>query len=465
VRSILVAPGPDGAPWTFERVFAACAETPDLVAFDSSGGEPARWSLVGLRGEALDGAPTDLLGLRQSLERAGVLPATGRPHGWPPELADAPFCGGFAGALAYEIGVAGDPIDLPPEPYGFPLLTGSVLRDFALLDHVGKRLWLILDEAGDPPVEVREAQFRTRLARTHVLAAPRTAGPLVRHTPAFVHRARVESLRRAVRTGDVYQANLAHRFTRAVRGHPVALHLLLRRHFPAPYAGYLALGARGAKGALSSHSPELLLRVDGQGIHTRPIKGTAPRALDPTEDAQQARGLLANPKERAELAMIVDLARNDLGRVSTPGSVRVEPFGAIESYAGVHHLVAEVHGELEPTKDALDALAAVFPGASITGAPKLAAMECIAALEREGRGFFTGSLGFLSNDGSAAFNVLIRSPLWRALPGEGEQTPRGELSLRVGGGITFGSDPRAEDEETLHKARAFLNALDGVERE
>ena len=441
---------------------AAFAHLPRLAALDSSGGEPRQWSVLALAGEELRGAPHDLAGLRQSLEWAGVLPSPGRPEGWPDELAEAPFCGGFLGALGYELGAAGEPAGLPREPWSHAPIEGLVVRDFLVWHHPSERAWLVLDAEGDVPVERREHDVLARLhgapPRLAVLAP---AGPLVRHTPGFVHRARVEALRRWIRSGDVYQANLAHRFTRAMTGHPVALHLALRRGHPVPYGGYLTLAPRGgqAGGVLTSHSPELLLRAVGDHLHVRPIKGTAPRSPDPDRDAQLARDLVADPKERAELAMIVDLVRNDLGRVAEVGSVVVERFPELESYAGVHHLMADVRARRKPGLDALHALHSVFPASSITGAPKLAAMECIAALEREGRGFFTGSFGFLSNDGSACFNVLIRSLLWRPRADLGAK--RGEVSLRVGGGITWGSKPALEDEETLHKARHLLAALEG----
>ncbi len=171
-----------------------------------------------------------------------------------------------------------------------------------------------------------------------------------------------------------------------------------------------------------------------------------------------ARELLANPKELAELAMIVDLERNDLGRVSRAGSVRVEAFPHLESYASVHHLAADVVARVRPETDAVDLLAALFPGGSITGAPKLAAMDAIAELEGEGRGFFTGSLGFVDLRGRACFNILIRTLVWRP---DSPGSPRGEISFHVGSGITWSSDPRAEDAETLAKGEGLALAIAG----
>jgi len=249
---------------------------------------------------------------------------------------------------------------------------------------------------------------------------------------------------------------VAHRLTRSVEGDPADLYLRLRAANPAPYMGYAAW--EGA--ALLSSSPELLLQLEDEGgvrvARTRPIKGTAPRGATPEEDRARAAALCASEKDRAELAMIVDLERNDLGRVAEVGSVVVEPFPRLQSYAAVHHLVADVAARPRAGVDALDVLAALFPGGSVTGAPKLRAMEIIAALEGEGRGFFTGSLGLIDLRGRALFNILIRTLLWRRVG-----PARGEASFRVGGGITWASDPEAEDQETLAKARALAAALEG----
>jgi para-aminobenzoate synthetase component 1 len=218
----------------------------------------------------------------------------------------------------------------------------------------------------------------------------------------------------------------------------------------------LASGARRfPRGAILSASPELLVEFDGRIARTRPIKGTAPRGRDADEDARRARELLSSAKDRAELAMIVDLERNDLGRCANAGGVRVERFPHLETYASVHHLTADVVAEVRDDVDAVALLEALFPGGSITGAPKLASMDAIAALEGEGRGFFTGSLGFIDVRGKAAFNILIRTLVWRPrAPNEGE------VSFHVGGGITWSSDPAAEELETRHKSAALEIALE-----
>jgi para-aminobenzoate synthetase component 1 len=234
-----------------------------------------------------------------------------------------------------------------------------------------------------------------------------------------------------------------------MEGDPLDLYQRLRITNSAPYCGFMAFDG----GSVMSTSPELLLSYNGQQVFTRPIKGTAARFEDPVRDQASREALLASEKDRAELAMIVDLERNDLGRIAQTGSVHVDQFPELETYARVHHLVATVRALPKPGVDAIDLLHALFPGGSITGAPKLASMEAIARLEGEGRGFFTGSMGFLDFTGSALFNILIRTVIWRpTAPGQGE------ISFRVGGGITHASVSSDEDLETLQKAAGLIDA-------
>jgi para-aminobenzoate synthetase component 1 len=417
-----------------------------LAALDSAGGTPRRFSVVAfdpLRGFE---TPRDLAGIRAAVAGLKVEPGDAVP---------GPFHGGFLGALAYDLGVAGErPVRAPRDPWSSPRVAGGTYVDFVVRDESAGRNWLVLGEdAGDGRPASRRAELLALLAEPAPPPVVRPLGPLVRHTAPAVHRARIERARERIAAGDFYQANLAHRFTRAVAGGPIDLYRSLRARNPAPYGGYLAWEGEAGPGALLSSSPELLLEFDGASARTRPIKGTARRGASPEADAEAARALLASTKDRAELAMIVDLARNDLGRVSAPGSVRTEAFPRLETYAAVHHLVADVVATPRAGTDAVDFLAALFPGASITGAPKLAAMDAIAELEGEGRGFFTGSLGFLDTRGRACWNILIRTLVWRP----------GEVSFHVGGGITWSSDAAAEDEETLAKGAALAAALEPSE--
>jgi len=363
----------------------------------------------------------------------------------------APPWGGFAGVLAYDLGVAGEAQELPRDPWGWPLVLGGVYGDGVLFDRVQRRAWLATADGGTGR---SRAERRARLVAE--LAAPLPTLPTVRADPArrrtdgASYTQRVERVRADIRAGEYYQANLSHRFECDLAGEPLALYAALRRANPAPYMGFVA----SPHGCLLSSSPELLLDCDGVHALSRPIKGTARRDADPVLDAERARALLASAKDRAELAMIVDLVRNDLAHVAAVGGVRVEALFELESYAHVHHLVATVQARLAPGRAACDALAALFPGGSVTGAPKLRAMRALAELEGEGRGPFYGSLGHLASDGRGAFNILIRTLRTRPL-GDG----RHAVDFRVGGGVTWRSDPAAEERESLDKARGLLAAL------
>lgn len=411
-----------------------------LALLEGAGAQPGRWSWLALDPLEELGSPRSIEELGAQLARAELAPAD----------VPGPFRGGFVGALAYDLGVPGERQSLPRDPWALPPLLGGFYSDFLVRDGQDGSCFLAARDAR------RAAELVARLeAAPAPLDEARASAALVRHVPAAEHRARIERVRADIAAGEYYQANLAHRFTRRVEGHPVAWFERLARINPAPYMAYLHC----EDAALLSASPELLLEVERGHARSRPIKGTARRSPDAREDAELAARLVESEKERAELAMIVDLVRNDLGRVARTGSVRVEGgFPRLESFAGVHHLVADVVAELAPGRSALDALAALFPGGSITGAPKLASMEAIAREEGAGRGFFTGSLGFVDVCGNARWNILIRTLVWRARPG-----PRtaGELGFHVGGGITWSSRAEDEERETLVKAARLIETLEG----
>jgi len=272
------------------------------------------------------------------------------------------------------------------------------------------------------------------------------AGPVRALLPKERYLSAVRRAVEYIHAGDVFQVNFAHEFRASYRGEPLELYLALRERNPAPYAAFLDLG-RGD--AILSTSPELFLRVRGHEVVTRPIKGTRPRGPDPESDRRLRDELKGSEKDAAELAMIVDLERNDLGRVCAPGTVKVVTDAEIESFATVHHRVAEIRGEIEEGYDRADLLAATFPGGSITGAPKVRAMEIIDELEAGRRGPYTGAIGLLSDDGNMDLNIAIRTPV----------LARGEVRIHVGGGIVADSDPEAEYEETLAKGRAMFDVL------
>jgi para-aminobenzoate synthetase component 1 len=249
-----------------------------------------------------------------------------------------------------------------------------------------------------------------------------------------------------IRAGDIFQVCLAQRFEASWSGDPWALFLRLAATNPAPFAAFLP----DRDLTVLSASPERFLRLTPDGaIETRPIKGTAPRGAGPEADAAQAARLRASAKDRAENAMIVDLLRNDLGRVSTPGSVRVAAFAELEAHPTVHHLVSTVTGRLAPGRDRADLLRAAFPGGSISGAPKVRALEIIEELEPVRRGVYCGAIGHLGFHGALDLNIAIRTAV----------VARGRFLLHSGGAVTADSDPGAEYEETLAKAEGFLRLI------
>jgi aminodeoxychorismate synthase component I len=260
------------------------------------------------------------------------------------------------------------------------------------------------------------------------------------------HALAVQEILQAIRRGDIYQANLTRRFNTPYFGDPVLLFERLLSANPSPHAAYLEAG----EVIVISSSPERLLSVQGRNVESRPIKGTAPRHSQPHQDRAAAAALLASQKDQAELVMITDLLRNDLGKVCEFGSVRVPQLRELESYSHVHHLVSTIRGRLRPEHDALDALAAVFPCGSITGAPKRRAMEILRELEPQPRDVYTGTVGWMGFDRSSHWSVAIRTGI----------LADGILSYGAGGGIVIDSRAEAEWQELLWKARAFTDAVE-----
>lgn len=269
----------------------------------------------------------------------------------------------------------------------------------------------------------------------------------VRPNLAFAAYARAfDIVQHYIRAGDCYQINLAMRFSAPCIGHPWPLYLALRRRSPAPYAGWMNFPF----GQVLSSSPESFLSLKAGEVTTRPIKGTRPRGADAKEDERLSMELAASAKDRAENLMIVDLLRNDLGKTCLPGSIDVPELFHVESFATVHHLVSTVTGRLAPGRTAVDLLSAAFPGGSITGAPKLRAMEIIESLEPDRRGVYCGAMGYLGLDGSLELNIAIRTLVCR----------NGWIRYWAGGGLVADSDVREEYQECLDKGRAMQEVLE-----
>ncbi|MEJ5240675.1 MAG: aminodeoxychorismate synthase component I [Anaerolineales bacterium] len=372
-----------------------------------------------------------------------------------------PFQTGMAGFFGYEMGRYLERIPVPPADIPLPDAVLGFYDVVVAFDLAEERAWVLA--SGFP--EREDAARRERAeARTHQMLSWLSASspedaiflPPLRPTSNFSpssYREAVARVREYILAGDIFQANLSQRFSAPLPAdYPVfALYRRLRKQNPAPYAGYFDFG----EGVLASASPERFLRLEAGWVDTRPIKGTRPRGRTPEEDAALAQELLNSEKDRAENTMIVDLLRNDLSRVCEPGTVQVPRLCGLESYATVHHLVSTIIGRLEAGRDALDLLRAAFPGGSITGAPKIRAMEIIAELEPNPRGPYCGSLGYWAFNGDMDTSILIRTLIFT----------KDRVLFSVGGGIVADSEPDSEYHETLDKAYALLRALGAFQPE
>ncbi|MGK3995609.1 aminodeoxychorismate synthase component I [Sorangium sp. So ce1024] len=278
--------------------------------------------------------------------------------------------------------------------------------------------------------------------------APQASGKRVSVFSREEYLSAVEAIRRYIVDGDVYQVNMSQRFQAPFAGDPFDCFARMFAANPAPFFAYINAGDH----QIVSTSPERFIQLRNGSVETRPIKGTRPRGRTPAEDDALRAELLESTKEDAELSMIVDLLRNDIGKVCRPGSVRVLEHKRLEAYQNVYHLVSIVKGELDPGMDAVDLLRATFPGGSITGCPKIRAMEIIDELEPVRRHIYTGSIGYVGFDGTMDLSIAIRTATFTG----------GKVVFSVGGGIVFDSDPASEFEETLHKGRTLMNALDAT---
>ena len=414
---------------------------------ESADGSGFRWHGGSLD---LDGEGDALDGLATIARRYGLADPAREP-----EPDGPPFQGGLIGHLGYDLAPRLERLPRRLEPDSrLPALRFGLYDTFVLVDHRlgSSELWAVdlLDE-GPAKLQGRWDRWRAGLDDPPAARPASALSAVSAGRDRDDYLAAVRKVLDYIEAGDIYQANLSHRFVARGRVNPLDLYLKLKAISPAPFASFLAWDDLAIVGA----SPELFYRTEGDRIVTRPIKGTRPRSTDPIEDARLSDELEASAKDRAELTMIVDLERNDLGRACRFGTVRVAGPWAVESFEHVHHLVATIEGRLRFGVGPVDVVKAVFPGGSITGAPKIRAMEIIDELELNRRGAYTGAVGYLSLGGLSAFNITIRTMLV-----EGDR-----VSYQVGGGIVADSDPEAEYQETLHKARGMSRALDACRGE
>lgn len=394
-----------------------------------------------------------LQGRHDSASGGGFLPALDR---WwrslrqPPDREHiVPFHGGWFVFLGYELVREIEPSIHTRDPPAGPVAFATRVPVALVRNRHSGRAWIVAEpgqerEAGLLQEDVR-ACYPRRAVRT---PAEALVTGIAEPDPAEFLLA-VDRIRRRIARGDVYQVNLSRRWTATLRNgvQPADIYRQLRRTNPAPYAGIATLD----DWTLISSSPERLVRSRAGAVDTRPIAGTRPTADDPGLEEARRQDLLANPKERAEHIMLIDLERNDLGRISQPGSVEVDEFMAVESYAHVHHIVSNIRGRLRDDVSPGELIRAMFPGGTITGCPKVRCMEIIGELESVPRGGYTGSMGYLNRDGSCDLNILIRTFV---LHGR-------ELSFAAGSGIVADSSPARELEETRAKAKGLLLALGG----
>jgi len=429
--------------------FSSIRHAPGAVLLDS--GRPAAergrfdvlsaWPLEQLLPEPQESGAAFLTRCRASLARLGEAQL--------PAGCELPFAGGLLGYLGYDFGRrleplptgAIDDLQLPDARlglYGWAVISDHLLCTTQLMCH--------------PSVDGVERQRLLDL----FTAEAATEQPVFRLTSPFKadlapedYRAAFARIQAYIRAGDCYQVNFAQRFQAGFQGDPWAAYCALREACPTPFSGFMTLPDGDA---ILSLSPERFVKVSQRQVETRPIKGTRPRGRDAAEDAAFAAELLASPKDRAENLMIVDLLRNDLGRSCRIGSVKVPELFSLESYPNVHHLVSSVTGDLADAHDALDLIAGSFPGGSISGAPKIRAMQIIDELEPTRRALYCGSLLYLDVRGEMDSSIAIRSLLIKD----------GTVSCWGGGGIVADSECEAEYQETFTKVRVLLNTLEQI---
>lgn len=438
-------------------LFAVCADQPWAIFLDSAfpGSQQGRFDIM-----AYD--PVCTLETRGAItfirDREGETASSEDPFALLkqrlgqalPSVDDLPFNGGAMGYFAYDLARRIEKLPaLAKDAEQLPEMAVGIYRWAVVVDHQKRQTWLLGYDLSERQVARLTEQFRRLpLLRVvddfRVLATPQSNMDRSAYGRAFAR------IKHYLKEGDCYQVNLTQRFVSACQGNPWFAYQVLRKINAAPFSAYLNLPA----GQVLSSSPERFLKVSYGQVETKPIKGTRPRKALASEDQRQAAELAASTKDRAENVMIVDLLRNDLGKTCKDGSVRVPKLFAIESYATVHHLVSTVTGELAEGRHALDLLRSCFPGGSITGAPKIRAMEIIEELEPHRRGVYCGAIGYIGFDGNMDTNIAIRTLVHN----------QGSIRFWVGGGIVNDSDEAAEYQECFDKAAALLQLLEQLRR-
>ncbi len=426
----------------------------DTVArYSFIGGEPfmvfrARgrsWSLSGSREESGEGDPITVLRELMAQYRTASVPGLPR------------FSGGAVGYVGYDAVRLWERIpDSNPDRDDMDEIRFGFYRDLLVFDNRDHRL-LVVSNMMPGECESEEAAYREASARIGTIldrlsvrlttgpVSVRQVGEVSSNVPREVYEQSVADAIEYIRAGDIFQVVLSQRFSVNVKAEPFDLYRVLRVVNPSPYMFYLACDGRSIIGA----SPEMLVRVEGRTVEVRPIAGTIRRGADEQEDAALEKALLADEKERAEHVMLVDLGRNDVGRVSEHGSVHVNNMMHIERYSHVMHIVSDVAGTMREGTDAFDALRACFPAGTLSGAPKVRAMEIIDELEQVRRGLYGGALGYIDFGGNMDTCIAIRTMVYRD----------GVASVQVGAGIVADSVPSREYDETVHKGRALFSAI------
>ncbi|HVD01356.1 MAG TPA: chorismate-binding protein [Candidatus Dormibacteraeota bacterium] len=419
--------------------------SPGFLLESVEGGERlARYSFVGHRPEPFDLGPGDPLTALREVAATTVAPATGLPG----------FRGGVVGYLGYEVARRFErlPAAAGPAP---ELPESGFLRadDLAIFDHVTHRLKLVTLHRPDREdyvaavsrLDVMEAKLAAE-APPPAPAPDADGAAWSSNLTQGAFEAMVDAAREEIHAGEVFQVVLSQRFSKPLGARPIDVYRWLRAINPSPYMYFFDLGeGRQVVGT----SPELLVRVEGSRVRVRPLAGTRRRGADPVEDIALEKELLADPKERAEHVMLVDLGRNDVGRVARPGSVSVERLMEVERYSHVMHISSTVTGELADSADGLDALRAAFPAGTVSGAPKIRAMEIIAGLEPDRRGPYAGAFGYVGFGGDLDLAITLRTVVIAG----------GTAYVQAGAGVVADSVPEREYQETLAKAGVMFEAI------